>query len=152
MILKLIFSCKQWIVFNIAQILIEAIFSIYFVWLTFRRSMRWKSEILISRILNERYCVVRSEQMFLISFRWLIDQIVSWRNVVERLFDVSFCYVFEISFRNCCWIDKNHVFESLIWIRKRRNRCDFSFRRLFFYFFSLLLNNRWKFFVFFFYV
>ena len=120
LILKLILLCKQWIVSDITQILIEAIFSIYFVWLTFRRSMRWKSEILISRILNERYCVVRSEQMFSISFRWLIDQIVSWRNVIERLFDVSFCCAFWICFRNCCRFDKNLIFESIIQIKKWR--------------------------------
>ena len=82
--------------------------------------MRCKSEILILRILNERYCVVRNEQMFLILFRWLIDQIVSWRSVIERLFDVSFCYAFWICFWNCCRFDENLIFESIARIKKWR--------------------------------
>ena len=122
--------------------------------------MRCRSEVLISRVLNERYCVVRSEQMFSISFRWLIDQIVSWRNVIERLFDVSFCCAFWICFRNCCRFDKNLIFESIVRIKKWRtialiewiNSIRF-FRNNFAFFINFMIslsNNWWKFVIMFF--
>ena len=134
--------------------MIRTTFSIYFVWSTIRRLMRCKSEILISRVLNERYCVVCSEQMFLILFRWLINQLVNWRNVIERLFDVSFCYTFWICFWNCCQFDKNLIFESIVRIKKWRtialikwiNSIRF-FRNNFAFFINFIIslsNNWWK--------
>ena len=141
--------------------MIRTISSIYFIWLTIRRLIQCKSEILISNILNWRYCVVRSEQMISILFHWLIDQIVNWRNVIERLFDVSFCCAFWICFRNCCRFDKNLIFESIVQIKKWRtialiewiNSIRFFCNNFVFFinFVISLSNNWWKFVIMFFY-
>ena len=123
--------------------------------------MRCKFEILISRVLNERYCVVRNEQMFLILFHWLIDQIVNWQNVIKRLFDVSFCCTFWICFWNCYRFNKNLIFESIVRIKKWRtialiewiNSIRFFCNNFAFFinFVISLSNNWWKSVIMFFY-